>query len=74
MVDLFFLIFVVCISLVALAITLAMVTVGIWSQERAGSLAQEPSGLCASLARSLLGLHVRCAGVASPREPGHVRD
>jgi hypothetical protein len=59
---LIFLVIVLCISFAALVILLALLKVGIWRQERAGSLAQEPAGLCASLARRLLGLHVRKPG------------
>lgn len=71
--SLVFLIIVVCSSSTALVIVLALLAVGIWRQERVSSFAREPVGLCAPLARRVLGLYVRCSGGAYSRGSGHVR-
>lgn len=63
-----------CVSFAVLIMVLAVITVGIWVQERTGSLAQEPPGLCVSVARRLLGLHVRYAGASSPQASGDGHD
>jgi hypothetical protein len=71
--SLIFLIIVLCTLSTALVTMLALLAVGIWRQERAASFAREPAGLCASLARHMLGLYVRCPGEAYSRGSGHVR-
>jgi hypothetical protein len=47
------------VSIMVTMATLVLLAFGIWSQEQAPSLAHEPQGWCARLARRLLGLHVR---------------
>jgi hypothetical protein len=69
--SLFFLIIVLCTSFTALVAALTLLRVGIWHEERAGSLAREPAGWCTCLARRLLGLHVRCTDGAHPGGSGH---
>jgi hypothetical protein len=64
---------VLCTSFTALVTMLAVLAVGIWRQERAASFAREPAGLCASLARRVLGLYVRRPGGTCSRGSGHVR-
>lgn len=64
---------VLCTSATALVTMLAVLAVGIWRQERAASFAREPAGLCASLARRVLGLYVRLPGGAYSEGSGHVR-
>jgi hypothetical protein len=71
--HLVFLSIVLCISSTALVTMLALLAVGIWRQERAASFAREPAGLCASLARRVLGLYVRLPGRADSGGSGHVR-
>jgi hypothetical protein len=71
--SLVFLITVLCTSSTTLVTMLALLAVGIWRQERAASLTREPAGLCASLARRVLGLYARCPGGAYSRGSGHVR-
>jgi hypothetical protein len=71
--HLVFLSIVLCTLSTALVIVLALLAVGIWRQERAASFAREPAGLCASLARRVLGLYVRLPGGAHSRGSGHVK-
>ena len=71
--SLIFLIIVLCTSSTVLVTMLALLAVGIWRQERAASFAREPAGLCAALARRMLGLYVRCPDGAYSRSSGHVR-
>jgi hypothetical protein len=68
-----FLMIVLCTLSTALLTMLALLAVGIWRQERAASFAREPAGLCASLARRVLGLYVRRPGGDRSRGSGHVR-
>jgi heme A synthase len=49
----------------AAVILLALLTAGIRRQERAASLASEPRGLSAAIARRVLGLYA-----SAPAEPG----
>jgi hypothetical protein len=70
--HLVFLSIVLCTLSAAPATILALLAVGIWHQERAASFAREPAGLCASLARRVLGLYVRLPGEAYSRGSGHV--
>ena len=58
-------------SLAVLGLVLAAVIIGVHCQERAASLGHRPASLSASLARRVLGLHVRApdeaTAVRSPR-------
>jgi len=69
-----FLVIVLFTTLTALLLMLTLLRIGIWSQERAESLARVPDGLCGSLARHLLGLYIRYPRGAYPRGCGHVSD
>lgn len=71
--HLVFLSIVLCISSAALVTMLALLAAGIWRQERAATFAREPAGLCAALARRVLGLYVRLPGGADSGGSGHVR-
>ena len=52
--------------LTAFVVLLAILRVGIWRQERAGSLACRPPGLCAAITRRVCGLYANFPEEAVP--------
>lgn len=61
-------------SLAVLGLVLAAVIIGVHCQERAASLGHRPASLSASLARRVLGLHVRTPDEANGPSGRHVED
>jgi hypothetical protein len=54
----------------AIVILLAVLRLGTWQQEHAGSLDQRPNGLSAAISRRVLGLYVRRPERAADRPAG----
>jgi hypothetical protein len=57
----------------AIVILLAVLRVGTWQQEHAGSLDQRPRGLSAAIARRVFGLYVRRPERIADRSAGPAR-
>jgi hypothetical protein len=57
----------------AIVILLAVLRLGTWQQEHAGSLDQRPRGLSAAIARRVFGLYVRRPERIADRSAGPAR-
>jgi hypothetical protein len=61
-------------SLAVLGLVLAALIIGVHCQERAASLGHRPASLSASVARCVLGLHMRAPDEANGPSARHVED